>query len=358
MKPLVSIIIPVYNAEKTIKKTINSIINQTYDNIEIIIVNDCSTDNSLKIITNFKNNFKNFKVISNSENKMALYNRIEGVRHSTGELITFIDADDWFVSNAIEVLVNNFIKTNADLVIGSWKLTFDRFGIFTIRHWNVYFQKPIEGYYNRKKIDEEFGLSYFGKIKLPVINWARLHKRKLFDEILKTKEFPKIIKSNDLYLNLLLFNNVNSISFIKDLTVMYRYGGGSQKASIDYLVDIYEVFILRKKLLENHPKKDEAQNYILSDIDYSYYFTFVNLYYLNKYSISKIKEIFDEVFRLESFQEMYKYYEKSTNCRIELYNFLKKNDLENAQKIIEKEINQSIIKRKIKLIISNILSSI
>lgn len=358
MKPLVSIIIPVYNAEKTITNTLNSIKKQTYENLEVIVVNDCSTDNSFEVISNFKNNFKNYKIISNSSNKMALYNRIEGVRQSKGELITFIDADDWFIPNAIEVLVNNFLKTNADMVIGSWKLTFDRYGIFTTRHWNVYYEKLIEGFYDKEKINQAFELSYFGKIKLPVINWARLHKRNLFDEVLLTDDFPKIINSNDLYMNLLIYNQVNSISFIKDLIVMYRYGGGSQKASINYINDIEEIYLLRKKLLLNHPKREEAYKYIIPEIDYSYFSTLVDLVYLNKFSVEKLKINFDNFFNFESFQDMYNLYKHKNTKSIQLYNFLIANDLDNAQKIIQNEINRFKYKRGLKSIIGKILSSI
>ena len=96
----VSIIVPVYNCEKYIKECINSVINQTYKNLEIIIVNDKSTDNSLSIINSFKD--KRIKVINLKENSGVSISRNKGVEVSTGELICFLDSDDYWNKEKIE----------------------------------------------------------------------------------------------------------------------------------------------------------------------------------------------------------------------------------------------------------------
>ena len=96
----VSIIVPVYNCEKYIKECINSVINQTYKNLEIIIVDDKSTDNSLSIINSF--NDKRIKVISLKENSGVSIARNKGVEVSTGELICFLDSDDYWNKEKIE----------------------------------------------------------------------------------------------------------------------------------------------------------------------------------------------------------------------------------------------------------------
>lgn len=99
----VSVIVPVYNGEEYIEKCINSILSQTYDNIELIIVNDGSTDKTNKIISRYKNNQK-VKLIE-QENIGISQTRNIGLREVSGEYVMFCDADDWLEENAIEQAV-------------------------------------------------------------------------------------------------------------------------------------------------------------------------------------------------------------------------------------------------------------
>lgn len=108
-----SIIIPVYNSEKYIQKCINSILNQTYDNYEIIIINDGSTDNTLNIInSNYKK--RNNMIIVNKENQGVSVARNLGIQHAKGEWITFLDADDWIEDNTLEI-INQKIESNSEI---------------------------------------------------------------------------------------------------------------------------------------------------------------------------------------------------------------------------------------------------
>ena len=94
MNPLVSVIIPVYNVEKYLRRCLNSVIDQEYKNIEIILVNDGSTDNSLEIAISYKEKDKRIKVFS-QENQGLSAARNMGLDKSHGEYITFIDSDDY-----------------------------------------------------------------------------------------------------------------------------------------------------------------------------------------------------------------------------------------------------------------------
>lgn len=115
---MVSIIVPVYNAEKYLAKTIESILGQTYADIEIILVNDGSTDSSNEIITQYKKT-DNRIVHIDSENHGAPYARNLGIECARGEYVLFFDADDMMRSNAVEVLYDTITAANADLAIGS-----------------------------------------------------------------------------------------------------------------------------------------------------------------------------------------------------------------------------------------------
>ena len=111
---LVSVIIPTYNREKLISRCIDSILNQTYSNIEIIIVDDCSTDNTEQVVKNYNN--EKIKYYKLEENRRACYARNYGIEHSKGEYIAFLDSDDAWHSNKIEKQLNYLIEKDVDMV--------------------------------------------------------------------------------------------------------------------------------------------------------------------------------------------------------------------------------------------------
>ncbi|WP_143425821.1 glycosyltransferase family 2 protein, partial [Gilliamella sp. wkB171] len=113
--PLVSIIIPVYNSSSFILKTLNSLQKQTYENYEIIIINDGSTDNTNDILEEY--NKKNCNVtLYYQKNSGVSVARNKGIELSKGEFITFLDSDDIYLPSFLEKLVSKQIQTNADLV--------------------------------------------------------------------------------------------------------------------------------------------------------------------------------------------------------------------------------------------------
>lgn len=117
IEELVSIIIPVYNVEKYLKRCLESVMNQTYKNIEIICINDGSTDRSLKILENYKIQDNRIKVFS-QENKGLSETRNRGINLAEGKYIFFIDSDDWIPNSAIENLIKQITNKSIDVVIG------------------------------------------------------------------------------------------------------------------------------------------------------------------------------------------------------------------------------------------------
>ncbi|EKO5748950.1 glycosyltransferase family 2 protein, partial [Enterococcus faecalis] len=113
---LVSVVIPVYNVEKYVEKCLDSVINQTYQNLEIIIVNDGSTDNSLSVCQKKKLSDSRIKLI-NKENGGLSSARNAGIECAQGEFICFIDSDDWIELDYIEVLLNGMENTNVDISV-------------------------------------------------------------------------------------------------------------------------------------------------------------------------------------------------------------------------------------------------
>ena len=100
MTDLVSIVVPVYNAERFLDETINTVLNQTYTNWELILVNDCSTDNSVNVIKKYKD--KRIKLINNKTNSKAAISRNNGITKAKGRYICFLDADDLWDKDKLE----------------------------------------------------------------------------------------------------------------------------------------------------------------------------------------------------------------------------------------------------------------
>ncbi len=120
MNKLVSIIIPNYNNEKYIVRCLDSILQQTYENIEVIIIDDGSTDNSWNIINQYRTR-DNFTIVK-QYNMNASVARNKGIELSRGEYLFFLDSDDYIFSDAIEKMVHTYNEINIDLVIGDFCL--------------------------------------------------------------------------------------------------------------------------------------------------------------------------------------------------------------------------------------------
>jgi len=115
MIPAISVVIPVYNVEKYISACLDSVVNQTFTDIEIICVNDGSKDNSLKILEKYSSNDKRIKII-NKENGGAASARNTGMENAAGKYIYFLDSDDYISLNALEILYNHAEKNNLDIL--------------------------------------------------------------------------------------------------------------------------------------------------------------------------------------------------------------------------------------------------
>ena len=121
MSDLISVIIPVYNAEKYLRKCILSIIEQTYSNLEIILINDGSIDSSKDICNEFAN-VDNRIVVIDKENEGVGAARNDGLNRATGKYIAFVDCDDYIEKDTIEILYSTLIEKNVDCVKGNYDI--------------------------------------------------------------------------------------------------------------------------------------------------------------------------------------------------------------------------------------------
>ena len=119
MKNLVSIIVPVYNAEKYLKKSIKSITSQTYKNIEIICIDDGSNDKSLEILHKFAGEDQRIRIIYKKNEGVSLA-RNTGLESAKGDFVLFVDSDDWIEKNLCETLLFYMEKKELDVVMCSY----------------------------------------------------------------------------------------------------------------------------------------------------------------------------------------------------------------------------------------------
>ena len=117
-KPVITVIVPVYNTEKYIEKCIDSLKEQTMNNIEIIVINDGSTDNTLKILKKLASGDNRIKIINQSNQKQGAA-RNRGLDLAKGEYIAFVDADDWIDLDYLEKMHNTALKYRADIAVSS-----------------------------------------------------------------------------------------------------------------------------------------------------------------------------------------------------------------------------------------------
>ena len=112
----VSVIIPVYNVEKYLRQCLDSVVNQTFKDIEIIVINDCSPDNSLQIIKDYQQKDDRIVLIDLKQNVGIGLVRNEGLKIAKGKYVTFIDSDDWLANDYVEVLYNTIEKYQYDVI--------------------------------------------------------------------------------------------------------------------------------------------------------------------------------------------------------------------------------------------------
>ena len=256
----VSIIIPIYNSEKYISKCLDSVINQTYKNIEILLINDGSKDSSINIIKEYAKKDKRIVVID-KENEGVSKTRNLGIKKSTGDYIMFIDNDDYIDKTYVETYVKN---SNYDIVIGSYKRTD--------------INDKILFKYN---LDENSDWSKY----VVLAPWAKLYKKDFL--INNNIEFLDYGIGEDVYFNLLCYSKTNSIKIINDFKYNWFYNNKSvSNTKQKGLKKIVDITILLDNILSFINLNEEYNKYFLERYIYWY------LLFSGKYATKKefIKE--------------------------------------------------------------------
>ena len=238
---LISIVIPVYNAEKYLEQCLNSIKNQTYKNFEVILVNDGSIDHSESICMDFVKVDTRFKYFT-KVNGGASSARNFGLDNVTGDYTTFIDADDWVDENHLEVLINNIKDNNSDMAVSSIK-KFDNVSNFEYRVYSNQ-EKYLLNY---NKLNREEFLVILPKL-IHASNSYKIAVSKLFKKELVTdvRFDESIVYGEDLEFFFKLYLNINSISYVDAVTYIYRLHDESSSSKFGQLHMKQELAIYKK----------------------------------------------------------------------------------------------------------------
>ncbi len=254
-KPLISIVIPAYNCGKYISKCLESLLAQTYENYEIIIVNDGSKDNTASIIDAYAEKYDCIKAF-HKENGGVTSARLMGVSKANGEYIGFVDSDDEIEPDMYELLVGNAIKYEADISHCGYQMVFP---------------SHIDLYHGTGKLieqDNKRGITDLisGEIVEPGL-WNKLYKKKLFQKLIEQNLMPLSIKNTeDLLMNYYLFRE--SYKNVFEDICKYRYILNSESATgkslnIHQLLDPLKV---KKILLKETSDDAECQRILTSHI--------------------------------------------------------------------------------------------
>lgn len=234
---MVSIIIPCYNAEKTIKRCLESVISQTYKNIEIVIINDGSIDKTDSIIKKYIN-----------DNRIKYYNRSNhgigktrnfGIKEATGEYITFLDSDDYLPNDAIDNLYKLAQKNKLDLVVSDYYVDNKNIKSEKIKSF------PITNVKNNPNLIFDINLA----------PWNKLYKKELienikFEENLKYEDAPFVIES---------IIKAKKIGKLDKETYYYVVNPNSETTIRDERIfDIFKILDIIGRLVENKKELTEV----------------------------------------------------------------------------------------------------
>lgn len=201
----ISIIVPVYNVEKYLDRCINSILKQTYQNLEIILVDDGSTDNSVEICDEYAKKDNRIKVVHKANGGLSDARNV-GIDNATGEYIGLIDSDDWISEDMYLILYNNIKKENADISCCNKFLVYTN---MMIPYGNVDFYEVMN---SERAIELMCTHGY-----LETSAYAKLYKKEIFQNI----RYPKGKVNEDIYTTYKLLDKASKIVY--DATPLYYY---------------------------------------------------------------------------------------------------------------------------------------
>ena len=242
--PKVSVILPIYNVGKYLRQSLDSLINQTLKEIEIICVNDGSTDDSYDILEEYKAKDSRIKVI-HKENKGTGAARNDGLRIATGECIGFVDPDDWVKPNMFERLYNLIKEKNLDIAMCMPD------GFDEKNQINTPFPYFVDANFENIPDDKIFNWRDLSPFSYPMCVWNKLYTKDLFDR--NNIDFAEGLDFEDHKVIFGTLLTAEKIFFIREKLYVYRFNreGSVLTDNNRRLIDHIEIFNIVEKLMKD-----------------------------------------------------------------------------------------------------------
>lgn len=219
-KPKVSIIVPVYKVEKYLRRSMDSLVNQTLDGVEIICINDGSPDNCLSILKEYQEKYKDKNiVIIDKKNEGVWKGRYDGIKKATGEYIAFVDSDDYITLDYAEKLFTAAKKNNSDIVISGYY----RVDVETEHVYSTEMTGFSKSKINMEENPEEI-------LTINTALWNKLYKVEVLKNLKNLEKPPKIL--DDMMFLMMAYLNTKTISFIDDPLYYYMVRSDSIMSQI------------------------------------------------------------------------------------------------------------------------------
>ena len=247
--PKVTIIVPVYNAEKTLARCLESLLHQTYKSIEILMINDGSTDESEAICRNYETDYPCFHLITQKNSGPATA-RNNGIDHANGEYISFVDADDYVEPEYISAMIGVAEGSHADMVICAY---YEENGESRKTHTFKYKEGLHEG-----DAAKEIAVSLISDVsehRIPPYSWVRMVRKEVFNTP-RIRYTDGMIRSEDYFLYTELHFRLRKVYLLSE-TPLYHYIENQQSVTHTYVKKYWEsVAEIYEGLKERLPKED------------------------------------------------------------------------------------------------------
>ena len=331
MNNRVTICMPAYNAEKYLKKTIDSICRQTYQQWDLIIVDDGSTDNTNRICSEYAKKDPRIHLINqaNSGAPAARKTAVHSEFARQNEWLMFCDADDIMPKDAVQKMVETAVRYDTDLVCGASRNMIKGICISGIKPIFASLEEPRK--IEHDELISDIYASFFAMHNLPVSLWGKLYRYKYISTAINTDNVVHFT-GDDLVVTMQVIPEIRSMVLIPDVVYHYRVGGGSSRYSPTLLDDFVNLYRFRLPFIEKYPMKQNVKFYM--DVELMYY---SQTYLLQQVRKNGIDCIAAEITKLNEIPEIHKVasYLRSTNHSISSYaEMLCKKDVPGIKELI------------------------
>lgn len=356
LQPWLSIIIPVYNAERFLRKCLNSILEQTYTDFEVILIDDGSTDTSSEICQNYSLNDSRFHYIR-KENGGAYQSRIYGAERASGTYITFCDADDFYASrDAFACFHEEITKSNCQAMQFGYIKKYNH-----LSRKGVKVKRPLNTDRNCFLAQEYPKLlcSFWESSHLITSVWNKVYHRSLISNLPASESAEKVFWGEDQIINLHLLSDCKSFRFIPDTLYCYRQlSGDTNSFSMHTMKDLDNIKKYQLIYLDRYQgdSKDRIRATLFSEVA-GWFFVYVQqaLEHLNE---EELVILINDALQFPRFKLAREYYLNRSEENRDTVNLLRKADAREYIRKAKEYHNNRKAKDAIRKILKQIYASI